>query len=231
MKKIIVLMLLLALTGCVTSKGFDRGNLRSQIRDEKVVTDEEIQKTLALKPQLPDPYRLAIYFAPPRLNRWYGRTWDWRHEEKDMIMALAGELKAAGAVSDVTFFNDDMLEGTDNRAIRLAAARTGADAVMIIRGTSDIDRYNNVFGYTYLLLVTPLFVPGTVADGLFMANASMWDVRNQYLYLFAEAEGNSRQTRPAVFIQESELIKAAKTDALIALRKELSARLNKLNAK
>jgi hypothetical protein len=64
-----------------------------------------------------------------------------------------------------------------------------------------------------------------------MVNASMWDVRNRYLYLSAEAEGTSHQRKPAVFIEENQLIKAAKSDALMALKKELSARLTKLSAK
>ena len=231
MKHIIVVILLLSFTACASSKGFDRGTLRSQITEQKVVTEEDIQKAFELKPQLPNPFKLAIYFAPPKSNRWNHGFWDWRGEDKDIIMALAGELKTTGAVSDVIFINYDIVEGGDFRAIRLAAARTGADAVLIIRGTSDIDRYNNVFGYTYILLVTPLFIHGTVEDGLFMASASMWDVRNQYLYLFADAEGISHQTRPAVFIEENQLIKTAKSDALTALKKELSIRLNKLIGK
>lgn len=231
MKNILVVILLLSVTACATSRGFDRGALRSQIGDQKAVTEEDIQKILDLKPQLPEPYKLAIYFVPPQSNRGRHGLWDWRGEDKDVIMAVANDLKTTGALANVTIVDDEMVEANNNRAIRLAAARTGADAVLVIRGTSDIDRYNNVLGYSYILLVTPLFIPGTEADGLFMVNASMWDVRNQYLYLSAEAEGASHQRKPAVFIEENQLIKAAKTDALMALKKELSARLNKLSAK
>ena len=124
-----------------------------------------------------------------------------------------------------------MLEGSDNKAIRLAAARAGADAVLIINGVSDIDKYNNPMGASYFLLVTPFFVPGTEADALFMMNASMWDVRNQYLYLSVEAESSASETRPAFFIEESRVIKAAKSTAVSALAKELSARLNSMAIK
>ncbi|HAK60813.1 MAG TPA: hypothetical protein DCO77_10590 [Nitrospiraceae bacterium] len=231
MRKLFIIVLLLFVTACASSRGFDRGTLRSQISDQKVVTEKDIQKTLALKPQLPDPFKLAIYFAPPKSDRWYWRVWNWRSEDKDMFLAVANEAKSRGAISEAVIFSDDIVEGSDNRAIRMAAARVGADAVLIMRGTSDIDRYNNAWGYTYALIVTPLFIPGTEADGIFMANASMWDVRNQFLYMTAEAEGTSHQTKPAAFIEEDRLIKAAKADALAALKRELSTRLMKLVSK
>ena len=112
----------------------------------------------------------------------------------------------------------------------MAAARAGADAILIVNGVSDLDRYNNPLGFTYFLLITPFFVPGTEANGLFMVSASMWDVRNQYLYLSSEAEGSAKETRPAFFIEESRVIKTAKTDALSALLKELSGRLGNMGA-
>ena len=224
-------MLLLSLAACASSCGFDRGTLRSQIADQKVITEEDIQKTLNLKPQLPSPFKLAICFTQPTSKRYYGSLWNWRSEDKDIISTATDALKTSGIITETIVIGDDIVEGNDNRAIRMAAARVGADAVLIVRGTSDIDRYNNALGYTYALILTPLFIPGTVADGLFMVTASMWDVQNQYLYLSAEAEGSSSQTRPAVFIEESQLIKAAKTDALTVLSKELSTRLTKLTAK
>lgn len=141
------------------------------------------------------------------------------------------ELKNKNIVSDVFILNDSIVEGNDRKSIRFAAARAGADAVLIVQGTSDIDRYNNALGYSYILLVTPLFIPGTQVDGLFMINATMWDVRNEFLYMSAEAEGTAKQTQPAAFIDEKRIIKAAKADALGALKKELYAHLINMGVK
>ena len=80
-------------------------------------------------------------------------------------------------------------------------------------------------------MITPFFVPGTEADAIFMVNATMWDVRNQYLYLSCEAEATANETRPAVFIEEWRVIKAAKAEAIDALSKELSGRLVNMAAK
>lgn len=231
MRTILIVLLALTVTACASSRGFDRGNLRSQITDQKVVTEEDIKKALVLKPQLPSQFKLAIYFSPPKSGGHHGSSWRWLGEDKDKLLEIGPELKSKNIISDVFVIGDAILEDTDNKAIRLAAARAGADAVLIVNGISDLDRYNNTLGFTYFLLVTPFFVPGTEANGLFMVNASMWDVRNQYLYLSSEADGSARETRPAFFIEETRVIKAAKSDALTALSKELSSRLGNMGAK
>jgi len=231
-KKYLVLLLVLIVTACAPSRGFDRGNLRGQIADKQVVTEEDIKKALELKPQLPSPFKLAVYFAPPKEIRTYyhGRQWQWSGEDKDLVLAMGTELKSKNMLSDIFSLTDSIVEGNDNRAIRLAAARAGADAVLIVNGAGSIDRYNNAWGASYILLVTPFFIPGTVADGLVMVNATMWDVKNQYLYLSAEAEGTAKETNPAFFIEEGRIINAAKAKALVALKNELSTRLARMGA-
>jgi len=231
MNKYIGLLLLVMMTACVSSRGFDRGSLRSQIADQKVVTEEDIKKVLELKPQLPAPFKLAVYFASPKSDWHYGSSWNWTGDDKDALIQMKSELVKKNIISDLFVLPNSILEGTDNKAVRLAAARAGADAVLIVNGVSSIDRYNNVLGGTYFLIVTPFFVPGTVADCLVMINAAMWDVRNQYLYLSAEAEGTSSQTRPAFFIEEGHVINSARSNAIAELRKELSSRLDAMGSK
>ncbi len=217
MKNVLIALLVVVLSACASSRGFDRSALRTQIGDQKVVTEEDIKKALEAKPQLPKPFRLAIYLAPPKTPQWSSdKPWKWLREDKDKLLDVGPELKEKGVISDIFLISDSILEGTDNKAIRLAAARAGADAVIIVNGVSDIDRYNNVLGSLY---------------GLFMVNASMWDVRNQYLYLSVEAEGSAHQTLLAFFIGESRIIKEAKSNALGALKEELSTRLASLSAK
>jgi hypothetical protein len=219
------------MTACASSRGFDRGNLRTQITDQKVVTEEDIKKALELKPQLPAPFKLAVFFAPPKSGWRYGSSWTWTGEDKDVLLQMKADLIKKNILSDMFVLPDSIFEGTDNRAIRLAAARAGADAVLIVNGVSSVDRYNNGWGGTYILIITPFFVPGTIADGLVMINAVMWDVRNQYLYLSAEAEGTAKQTKPAFFINENHLINDARLNAVAALRKELLMRLDAMGSK
>lgn len=195
------------------------------------MTEDDIKKTLELKPQLPAPFKLAVFFAPPKPGWRYGSSWNWMGEDKDALIKMKADLIKKNIVSDIFVLSDSILEGADNKAIRLAAARAGADAVLIVNGVGSVDRYNNVLGGTYFLIITPFFVPGTVADGLVMVNAAMWDVRNQYLYLSAETEGTARQTRPAFFIEEGHIINDARSNAVVALKKELLMRLDALGSK
>jgi hypothetical protein len=227
MKKILIIALALIITACASSKGFDRGALREQISDEKIITEEDIKNALELKPQLPDPFKLAIYFEYPRSEP----TWSWLSQDKEQLLTISSDLKAKGLVSDVFILNDAILEGADLKSIRLGAARAGADAVLIVKGANAIDIYNNALAATYFFLFPAFFIPGTVADGLFIINASMWDVRNQYLYLSSEAEGKSHVIRPAFFINRTKLFKEAKSDAISELTKDIVNRLSIMNSK
>ena len=79
--------------------------------------------------------------------------------------------------------------------------------------------YINNLGWSYLLLLPTLFVPGSQADTLFFANATLWDVRNEFLYLTAETEATSSITYVAAFgKRDEELVVAAKNDALNKLK-------------
>ena len=232
MRNIIAILLILALSACSSSRGFDRGELRDKITDRKVVTEDDIRKAIESRPQLPSPFKLAIYFAPPKSDYRYNSTsWNWVSEDKEKLLEIGPALKSKNLISEAIIIGDSILEGTDNKAIRLAAARAGADAVLIVNAVSATDRYNNTLGATYFLIITPFFVPGTVIDSLFMVNASMWDVRNQYLYLSTEAEGTATETRPAFLAEEKRVIKNAKGNAIEAISKELTVRLTGMGAK
>ncbi len=226
MRNLFVMLLILALSACTSSRGFDRGSLHGQLNAKKQVSDEDIEKVFQLKPQLPSPFKVGVYFSYPHYSRWI-----WTGEDKNRLLEISKELKAANMISDMFVISNSLIEGEpDNRTIRLAAARAGADAVLIVNAVSDTDEYNNPMGASYFLLITPFFVPGSVIDGIFMANATLWDVRNQYLYLSAEAEGSASETRPAFFSESAPVIRAAKTKAMGALAEELSRLFAKMNA-
>jgi hypothetical protein len=226
MRRLLVVALAsFAAAGCGTATGFDRGAMHSQVADPHVVTEDDIKRALDAKPQLPSPFRLAIHLVPP-VQEANGRgKWRWLREDKQTLLDAVASMKAKGALSNAFVIDPGSVEGDDNRAVRLAAARAGADAVLVVRGTGATDRSNNVLCVTYILLVPALFVPGSEIDALFLTSASLWDVRNQYLYLSAEAEGTAHQTRPGAFMNENAALTESKHDALIALAGEVSTRL------
>lgn len=224
------IVLLLGLSHCTASRGSDRGALRAEIADTVRVDDEEIARVLALRPQLREPFRLAVHFVPPRRDAGSRQRWLWSGEDKDGLLSMAGRLREGGVVSDMFLIGDALVASSDRKAIRLAAARAGADAVLIVNGITDVDRYNNPLAATYLILVTPFFVPGTVVEALFVAHASIWDVRNDFLYLAVEAEATSSRTAPPAFLDEARLLRETRGDALRELELELLPRLLRIAA-
>jgi hypothetical protein len=230
-KRVAPFVALLLVAGCASfsPRGFDRGALTRAARVEQPdVTDAEIARVLALRPQLTFPFRLAVWFRPPRTERWSGPGFNWRDPDREMILSALGPLASDGVIAEIIPIADSTIVGDDLRAVRLAAARHAADAVLIITGASDVDRYSNAAAMLYVTLVGLWLVPGSHADGIFLATASLWDVRNEFLYMAAEAEGTFGMTRPALLLEGDEMVVGAKRVALAGLAKELGARVRNL---
>lgn len=235
-KVIIIAIVVAGMCGCVAKRGFDRGAIGSNLRETAPsISDQDIKEAYELKPQISFPFKLALYFN--------GSGWNskWTGEDKEYLLSIEKQLANENIVSKLILITPSDVENPGRecgygcninlKSIRLAAARYGADAVLVINGISDTDRYNNILGVTYVLLVPMTFIPGTELDALFMTNCKMWDVRNQYLYFSAEAEGEANQIRATMFIEEKHAIEKAKKNALAKLKDEIVTRLKNIAAK
>ncbi len=232
MRNMLLVLLALTLAACSTTRGFERGSLGGVRPSERVVTDDDIKQALSLKAQLPSPFRLAVYLVPSPWGYSHAdHAWRWLGEDKDRILQLGDELKRKKIISDCILLQDDIVDGSGNKAIRLAAARAGADAVLIVNGTSDVHTEYNAAAFSYALLLPALFVPGTRADALFIASGTIWDVRNHYLYLASEAEGSASETGSAWKIEESRILKTAKADAVGGLADRVAKGLSGMAGK
>lgn len=216
-------LILVYAVGCSTSRGFNRGGLRDGMNPATVIDDKEIENTFKIKPQLPKPFKVGIYFKEPVSHGYHSQAkWRWTDEDKQKIFSLGDELKMTGEISDVFVITTQLASGDEIKSIRYAAAQHGADAVLIVSGINDVDSYTNRWAWTYIGLVTALFVPANEVDVLFLSRASMWDVRNQFLYMTAESESIKKQTAPAAWVDEKPLIEQAKADSFVKLREEIS---------
>lgn len=231
MKKTIVI-LLTTLTTTLTptcSTGFDRGALRQRMQEERaVVTDTEVQRVLDLKPQIQFPARLGIYFQDDNY-RWGGATWETA--DKEILKTLSEQLIMLGIASEVFPISSIIVNGNELKDIRLGAARHHADMVLVVRGAYDVNRYSNFASVLYLTIVGLFIVPGTTADALFMLNAALWDVRNEYLYLTVETEGRDSIIGPSVLLEEKDAVTAAKAEALQKFQGQLLQRMKNLAGK
>lgn len=216
-KLLIIFSLSLSLAACATSRGFNRTALREEIGQKKTVDEAEIRKTLELKPQLPKPFKIGVYLQ----NTW--QRWRWSESDKEKLLSWAKNLKIKKEVSDIFIINSDLAQDAQLKSIRLAAARHGADAVLVVSGISDIDSYNTKWGWTYLALFPMLFAPGDQIDAIFIGRASLWDVKNQYLYLTAESEGTRTDTVPLISRNERALIESTKSEAISKLSEQIGS--------
>lgn len=249
-KQVVIVMAVLLLAGCATVRGFDRGALRQQLAKDTPhhVTNSDIQQALELKPQLKFPFRLAVYLQPGSTNvadnEWSPNSgysqpsspsasikdWRWEGEDKDQILSEVEKLKSDNVISDVFVIPQARVPRTDMESIRFAAAEHGADAVLIVNGIADVDRYNNYSAFLYLTIVGMWLVPGTHADSLFALDGAMWDVKNQYLYLSVESEGLASKMGPTMVLQNKKATNEAKRLAVQSFGPELSKRLKAIAA-
>lgn len=231
-------VLVIILTGCAASKGFDRGALRGSFG--QITTDQDIQAVLALKPQLPSPFKVAVYLNSISMNN---QRRLWTEADKNALLVYVDQLKNAGIVSEVYLISDDVAQPNNpaifphsqNRAnslkeLRLAAARYGADAVLTIIDVSSVDRYNNAAAFLYWTIIGAYVAPGTHSDALVMIKSSLWDVRNEYLYATEEAEGIVQRIGPALLLDDMKSINQAKQVAITEFGKKFTERLIRLNA-
>ncbi len=218
------LLLCIASLGCASSQGFNRGQLRDTISQTPVIDNAEIAAALAKKPQLPKPFRIAVHFREPQS----GHQWRWQEANRKEIYRLEEKLKVSGEVSAVFPLAGDLVIGDRVEDLRMAAAQQGADALLVVSGTSAVDRYTGKFGWTYAALVTTLFVPASTYDALFMTRASLWDVRNGFLYMTAEAEDTKSHTAPLAWIEEKPLIDKSKDSAIGLLAAEIGRQIEGL---
>lgn len=224
----------LIVSGCSSARGFDRGALSKALAPAAPATEEDIQRVLDLRPQLPRPFKLGIFFrlgTDTATDRYpYRReVWSWQPSDKQKILDIGQSLQGDGRVTETVFISAETSAGQDLKSIRLAAARHGVDAVLVVSGVADVDRYNNALGPTYALIVTPLFVPGTVVDALFVSHAGLWDVRNEFLYSSAEADGLASQTRPAAMAREDTVISLARQRSIAQLSESVEQHIRNLS--
>lgn len=235
MKKIIAVALLVLLYGCAA--GFDRGAIQQRLAGQSIeVTDSDIQAALEKKSQLRFPMKLAVHLKSVSYHPWhYSSTyvepapdWRWTVKDREKIESWAAGLKDSGIVSDIFVLSNVTVTGTDLKAIRLAAAKHGADAVLTIEGVSQVDSYVNALSIFNILILPGWFLPASHRDALIVIRGAMWDVGNEYLYLTVESEGKGETMGPTFKVESEPAIEEAKKAAFSDFEAALITRLKSL---
>jgi hypothetical protein len=218
---IAVVFILVVLSGCVPSRGFDRTAMQEMLRTEPdVVTDRDIARVLEVQPDLPAPFRLALFFTTHRRPFHFSiQRPNWLTADKELVLNSLKPLRDENVVKTAFVLADSTVQGTLNRDIRLAAARYNSDVVLIVNGAASVDRYNNSHAAWYATILGVYLASGTHSDALFMIEGTVWDVRTGYLYGTQTAEGSAQSVGPAASLQDKEVVARAKEAALESFTK------------
>lgn len=212
------------LSACASSQGFHRDSLREEAAMQPKIDNEAIAKALAKRPQLPKPFRIAVHFKtnPHRSEL------RWKDSDREMFRQVAEKFAPSEEISAIFPLAKPLVQSESLEDLRLAAADQGADALLLVSTTGDVEQASNGLSWSYLALVTTLFVPGTTAEALVISQASLWDVRNGFLYMAAESEHTETQTAPIALINDRELLQTSKRASLEKLAKEVENQMNGL---
>jgi len=218
MKILLTVLLGVAALGC--SAGFDRQTMNAQMEAEQplVFDDADVLRVEQARPQLQFPIRLAVVPPTMFMNRYgSGERRDTEGQRKE-IMAWGEKLRDAGIVSDLFIIPDILMNQTRNqdyiKTIRVAAARLQADAVLILRSSTDVDSYANVLGVLDLTIVGMFVIPAHQKDALTIVEGMVIDNRNQYVYFAGSTEGMGTTFGPLASVHEQTAIQESRLTAL-----------------
>ena len=223
-------ILALLLSGCSFSPhGIDQGALARAARvDRFPVTDADISKAVALRAQLPSSFKVAVWFRPSNPWRSSEHRFDWAPEDRELIQESLRALAESGVITEVVPLADALFPDESVRGARFAAARQGADAVLVVTGAAGLESYSNAAALLYWTIVGLWVAPGSQTDGVCYLAASLWDVRTGFLYLAAETRGTARRRAPYMHVDELAVADEARKDAIADLARELQLRAAKL---
>jgi len=224
--KFLALSASVLLGGC--ANGFDRMKLQERLNDGSLqFSDAAIAEARAVKPQLRFPCRIAVHMKNDN-------TWRWTSDDKTALQMCGESLKKEGIVNDMFVLPDMIaspkLDGGDIKDLRLAAAKCGADVLLVVRGAAQTDSYKNPAAVFNLTIVGGYIVPASHRDSLFMMEGCLIDVDNGYIYSAVQAEGEGKIMRPTFLIEDKDAILQARNKAVGEFSKEFMTRLRSLKS-
>jgi hypothetical protein len=227
----LALFLIALLNGCTGSHGLHRDALRAFLESQvdPAPTQPAVSPPNPMQRQS-GPFRLALYFMhrdippPPSL-----RTLEWVSADTDLLASRLAPLQVERIVDGIFPLVDPTLRHDDVRMIRKAAARYGADAVLIIDGVGAVDRYQNGSAAFYATLIGAYLAQGTNIDALFMIRATLHDARSERQSAPQLAEGQAHTVGPAMLVEERQVLTQAKERALARLGQQMLEQLRGLS--
>jgi rhombotail lipoprotein len=217
MRILLAVLVGVAALGCST--GFDRQAMNVQMEAEQplLFDDADVLRAEQIRPQLQFPIRLAIV-PPAMFNRWDHADRKETEGQRKEIMSWGEKLRDAGIVSDFFILPQILTSQVHTQSfmkdLRVAAARLQADAILILRSSTDVDSYVNVLGILDLTILGMFVAPAHEKDALTIVEGMVLDNRNQYVYLAGSAEGTGSSFGPLATVNETSAVQESRVVAL-----------------
>ena len=161
------------------------------------------------------PMTVAVHLYGPDNN-----DWRWTAADRGKITSWGRELRDEGVVDGMFVMSELVSTGSSLDEIRLAAAKHGGDAVLVLKASAELDSGLNPLSVFYLTLVGYFIVPGSGADALMMANGVVLDVDSGQAFMSIAAEGEGSTFAPGGFLNENKAMDRAKSKTLGRLRSQ-----------
>jgi len=219
---IILFITLTVSAGCTSSQGFNR----SAISETLLSTPASDQQRQLPTSRLSTPFHLAVFFIQRTVTPGAPvQPVDWRSTDGDALLRWLTPLQDEHILADTFVLIDPTIRGEHIENIKQAAVRYGADAVLLVDGSTAIDRYNNGYASLYPTVLGAYLAPGTVSQALVMMSGSLWDVRSDWHAPTETVEGSSKAVGPAFLIEDGTAIVDAKEAALEAFSKRVAEQI------
>ncbi len=221
-------LIFLLLTGCASSQGFDRTAMIEGLHLD--ATQGQNDHPLVNRgPNLSLPFRLGVFFADHDFpTRQSVRKVEWLSTDRDLVLRQLAPLHNEQILESTFVLLDATLRRENIHEIRQAGGRYGADVVLIVDGTAAVDRYNNRYAWLYPTLLGVYLAPGTESNALVMAAGSLWAVRSEWHAPIQAVERVSKSVGPAVFVDDTLVMRQAKEAAIDALSERVAEQLRLL---
>ena len=229
----LALLMLLTLPACASHSAFNRTEIQDVIRQTVTVnlTQPPTVPGVAEQPipSVAAPFRLGVFFTRQEFpTRETIRPVEWLSQDKDALLRALAPLQDQHILRESLILADSAVPHVSLADIRKAAARYGADVIMIVTGAGAVDRYNNGYALLYPTILGAYLAPGTVSEALVLIDGSLWDVRSGLAYGIVSAEGQSRLVGPAMAIEDQAAFMQGKNLALDTLNTRLVEQLRRL---
>lgn len=221
MKRTIVLMALL-LAAC--SPHFKRGEMEGALRAQAPMFDDASIAAIDLQPQNQETstircgsrlMTLRIAVSQPLSGR------AWSAAEIAEIGSWEEPLRRAGWILQVSVLPQSLIGVCDTGsgqcavdANRKAAARIGADALLVMNPVTQVETYTNPLVLLDFTIIGLWLAPSHHTDAIALLEGTLIDNRNQYVYAFARGEGEHKSVRPMIYAAVDQADLAAREQAL-----------------